>query len=655
MRFLNKDFPVSSELMKPAVFPTESSREMRARARFGGVVAPLIFVLVAACALAIFYYASLSKGSNETYAESEAVLRDPAEAEKKLSESQSFEAQFNAVHEFKKDKITGEDIDVFEKAVDAYSQYLAYAGIAKSYNPRMEQMRKQLHDLRADIIRASTTQIEQEAETLASQKKYAEAETLFTQASKLEYRITQEFPLASKKNHARANFLENRARTMHAIPMQLEAQTLTQEGEAALDAGNWPKANTSLSKALVIEKELWRDYRNVIISNDTKIRRLQTLLTTIASAPDYERRERHAAAALAAEAAGDRTLAAQEWERAYEAQCTILRSFPQSLYADEAQKNRLAVNRANAAVYEEFADLEKKYAELRAEIRSRQTARVPLLAKQVLRKAEHILHDEPESTLVTPEFLSELRYMDVKAQDIGDVQKTFFEMLLPVPGTSANIQMSAAEVTQALYTFVMPFNPSASNDLLRPVESVDFNDATEFCRRLSLIVGCEVRLPTKAEFSAAAGTPGADELPAQAWLLENSSGLVRVGKTRNANANGFFDLYGNVSEWLLPEAAEENASAAVAGTEETAETYGELEARRKQHERETLVAGGDCQTPAYAFPQEFFKSVNRSEKSRTRGFRVVADIGHSAFTEDPAEKSETPAADDVSAAPASAE
>lgn len=661
MRFLNKNFPFSPKAMKPAFFPSESSREMRSRARFGGVVAPLIFVLVAAAALAIFYFASLSKGSNEIYAETEAVQRDPVEAEKKLAESQSFESQFNAVHEFKKDKITSEDIDIFEKAVTAYSQHLAYAGTSATYNPRMEQMRKQLHDLRADIIRASTTQLEQEAEILASQKKYAEAEPLFAQAAKLEFRITQEFPLATKKNHARANFLENRARTMHAIPMQLEAQTLTQEGEAALAEGNWPKANTALAQALVIEKDLWRDYRNVIISNDTKIRRLQTLLTTIASASDYERREQHSNAALAAEAEGKWILAAQEWERAYDAQCTIMRSFPQSLYADEAQKERLNVNRANAAVHEEFADLEKKYAELRAEIRSRKTARVTLLAKQILRQAERILHNEPESTLVSPEFLSELRYMDIKAPDIADVQKSFFEMLLPVPGAPANVKMTAAEITQALYTFVMPFNPSASNDLLRPAESVDFNDATEFCRRLSLLVGCEVRLPTKAEFAAAAGTPSADALPAQAWLLENSSGLVRIGKTRDANANGFFDLYGNVSEWVLPEKIDETDEAAAETTEATVETYAAIEARRKRREREALVAGGDCQTPAYAFPEELFKSVNRSEKSRTRGFRVVADTEHSAFTEDPAENpatvapAENSAENSAEAVPANAE
>ena len=646
MRLRNKNFSFP-ELMKASNFPTARLREKRrsrarlgkgSAARRGSAAVPVLLLLLAAVVLAVFYFMSRSKGSNEEFAEAQEITRDPVAAEKALADSGSFESQFNAIHEFKKDKITPEDIDIFEKAVEAYGNYLAYAGISATYNPRYEQMRKQLHELRADIIRANTVVLEQDAEAFAAQKKYGEAEPLFSRAAELEYRITKEFPLASKKSHARANFLENRARTMHAIPLQMKAQALAQEGESALDEGNWPKANTALAQALVIEKELWRDYRNVIISNDTRIRRLQTLLTTVASAADYEQREQAVAEARAAEQRGDWDAAAAAWRSALDTQNSIIRNFPQSLYANEAQRAALAVNRANAAAHTEFVEVQKNYTEMRAEIRSRNTSRVALLAKQALRRAEQLLHNEPESTLVPEDFLAELRYMDVKATDIADVQKSFFASLRAVPGAPENVKMTSAEITQALYTFVMPFNPSASNDLLRPVESVDYNDATEFCRRLSLLVGCEVRLPTRAEYAAAAGTPSAEELPDQAWLLENSSGTVRVGKTRAANAAGFYDLYGNVSEWVLPDELSAETLAALNLDDETgnAETFANAEAARKRRAREAPVAGGDCQTPAYAFPAEFFKSVNRSEKSRLRGFRVVADLAKDAQTSAPA-------------------
>lgn len=584
--------------------PVSSSARRRAtRGRFGGVAGPILFVLAAVAVLAVFYFASLSKGSRDDFSETRQIEPDPEAAEKTLSESRSAETQFNAIHEFKKDQITEEDIDIYEKAVAAYGQYLAYAGTAAAYNPRYEQMRKHLHNLRADMLRKRSAKLEILAEELASQKKYEEAERRFDDAAALEYRITREFPLATKKNHARANFLENRAKTMRAIPLQLKAKALAEEGEAALNAGNWPKANLRLNEALTVEKELWGNYRNIIVSNNAKIVRLQALLTTVKSAPDYERREQDVAAARAAEERGDWQAAAEAWARAVAKQNTIIQNFPESLYADKETLATLERSLADATARPKFIQLREDYEKMRADIRSRSTDRVPMLAKQALRRAEEILRECPNSTLVSENFLQELRYMDVKAPDISGLQSNFFRLLLPVPGAEEKTQMMKTEVSQALYTFVMPFNPSARKDLSRPVESVDFDDASEFCRKLSLLVGRTVRLPTQSEYAAAAGTPDADALLSQAWLLENSSGLVHAAGKRPANAAGFCDLYGNVAEWVLADAA--NAE--------------------ELRSHESFIAGGDCQTPSYSFPTEFFKKVLSSEKSRTRGFRVVVE------------------------------
>ncbi len=575
-----------------------------ARKKFGGVVGPLIFLLVAAAALAVFYFASLSKGSREEFAETQRVVVNPEEAEKALADSRSSESQFNSIHEFKKDEITDGDVDIYERAVDAYKRYLAYSGAASAYNPRYEQMRKTLHDLRTDILRKRSTQLEIQAEDLASEKKYSDAEKLFAAAAGMEYRITKDFPLATKKNHARANFLENRARTMQAIPLQFKAKQLQKEGEAALNAANWPKAGLCLNEALAIEKKLWSDYRNIIVSNSANILRLQTLITTVRSAPEYERRERDVADARVAEQKGDWKAAAAAWSSALDRQNTIMQNFSQSLYADKTIAQELERNLANANAQPLFLQLKNDYEEMRAEIRSRKTDRVPMLAKQNLRRAEEILREWPNSSLISEKFLQELRYLDVKSSDIAGVQNSFFKLLVPVPGADENLRMMKTEVSQALYTFIMPFNPSARKAHENPVESVDFNDAQEFCRRISLLVGCKVRLPSQSEYAAAAGTPDENALLPQAWLLENSSGLVHAVGKRAANAAGFFDLYGNVAEWVTPDA--ESAG--------TLKNY------------ETFLAGGDCQTPLYSFPHDFFKPAAVSEKSRTRGFRIVAEL-----------------------------
>ncbi|MDA7493143.1 formylglycine-generating enzyme family protein, partial [bacterium] len=74
-------------------------------------------------------------------------------------------------------------------------------------------------------------------------------------------------------------------------------------------------------------------------------------------------------------------------------------------------------------------------------------------------------------------------------------------------------KMGVHEVTQAQYEQVMGVNPSEYKGANNPVEMVSWEDAVEFCRRLSELpaekkAGNVYRLPTEAEWEYAcrAGT-----------------------------------------------------------------------------------------------------------------------------------------------------
>jgi len=125
--------------------------------------------------------------------------------------------------------------------------------------------------------------------------------------------------------------------------------------------------------------------------------------------------------------------------------------------------------------------------------------------------------------------------------------------------------MGRTEVTQAQWKAVMGSAPSgfSASGPDAPVESVSWNDAQQFCAKLSQIAreagtlpeGYEFRLPTEAqwEYACRAGTTGAYAGPMRdmAWSAVNSGRSTHKVAQKLPNAWGLFDMHGNVAEWCL--------------------------------------------------------------------------------------------------------
>ena len=119
------------------------------------------------------------------------------------------------------------------------------------------------------------------------------------------------------------------------------------------------------------------------------------------------------------------------------------------------------------------------------------------------------------------------------------------------------------EVTQSQWEKVMGSNPSYFKGANRPVETVNWYDATSFCDKLTALehtagrlpVGMAYQLPTEAqwEYACRAGTKTVfsfgDSLTSdQANILGGPYETTDVGKYPD-NPWGFHDMHGNVWEW----------------------------------------------------------------------------------------------------------
>jgi serine/threonine protein kinase/formylglycine-generating enzyme required for sulfatase activity len=162
--------------------------------------------------------------------------------------------------------------------------------------------------------------------------------------------------------------------------------------------------------------------------------------------------------------------------------------------------------------------------------------------------------------------------------------------MLPVPGTK--ILLSKTEFTvgewklylraEGLPEWKQP--PEFEQNDEHPVVNVSWNDAKKFCDWVSKTTGKEWRLPTNSEWEAAVGTskyPWGDYYPPN-WDdgnyavaedgkedpakvgVDGIKGTAPVGSFK-ASVLGFYDLGGNVSEWMWDGLEEKTGKRAIRG------------------------------------------------------------------------------------------
>jgi formylglycine-generating enzyme required for sulfatase activity len=196
--------------------------------------------------------------------------------------------------------------------------------------------------------------------------------------------------------------------------------------------------------------------------------------------------------------------------------------------------------------------------------------------------------------------------------------------------------MGLTEVTRAEFATVMkrPSPPSGTEDL--PVVDVTWQDAKDFCDKLSTLDGKTYDLPTEAqwEYACQGGSfapfdPAVADVGTIMWYNLNSGQRLHPVATRAPNRWGIFDMHGNVREWcrdwwsFTPPSGTDPFLATFT-PHPASKTFGQLGAQLDSPER--VRRGGAFDTPGEWCSCGYRDSGPPEIAQPWLGFRVVVEL-----------------------------
>jgi len=171
-----------------------------------------------------------------------------------------------------------------------------------------------------------------------------------------------------------------------------------------------------------------------------------------------------------------------------------------------------------------------------------------------------------------------------------------------------NFWIGKTEVTQEQWSKLMEDNPSKSTlGKTYPVDSVSWEMAQTFIKKLNNKTGLSFRLPDESEWEYACRSKGkntkyagtGNDVNHISWYNGNSTFTTHAVGSKTANAIGIYDMSGNVSEWC------------------------ENKEFPNQSNENYIIKGGDWSDSIDRLQCSYRKGLNKDIKSQDIGFRLV--------------------------------
>ncbi|AHF93506.1 Sulphatase-modifying factor protein [Opitutaceae bacterium TAV5] len=550
----------------------------------------VLLVALGLAVLAVLYYvlANLGPGKLDDPAASQ-LIDDPAVVAL-IRQVDDLEKQYRQVADA--GVFTSDALQALEKAVAIQRDIVRRLPLS-SYEQanRLRDLESRLDSARARDVVGRIDQLEKEGGDAAARGDIAQAKADYEEALRLQREINVTSASAEFKNYMREATLSQSLASVDAAPLNHQKEAALSAARKALSEKRWRDAIAAFTTARDLQIRINSEYPRTRFVDVQGVDKIDAEIETLNASDAADEIEKHIAAAERADLTADYDEAARLYTLAAGIQREINATFPRSRFVSSAQVDELEIRRQTTLSRMLGHKLEALDKQISLSLSRRHVVAAELDLPAAIALVEKIETDFPRSRLNSGVRKIRLSYLNLKKADIGPLQDEIYSRIALIPDLP-EIQMSAIEVTQALYQRIMNTNPSRNPGRTLPVDSVTWNEAGEFCNRLGWLLGAPVRLPTEAEYRAAfkGGAGGVQS-------ADNGSAHTREAGVLDPNQFGIHDLLGNVAEWL----------------QDVDDT------------RDTRVIGGSYLDQADRLTELPIAKQSRNDRARHIGFRFVIE------------------------------
>lgn len=450
------------------------------------------------------------------------------------------------------DRSTLEAAEPVEQAIKIQQQVIQNRGNAfapSSDIQKLDELVATRDQFVGEVLFLESSELKDEAERLYRESEYQQAAEKLEEVIRIRKDIDRRYAQSSRRNPSQTRLLEQQLEEWQVRPLAARSEGLRNQAMLALQRMEWDEAREKMRQALTLQQELYENHRESRQASISRLRSFERdwedVLTTQLSYR-INNEESSAQAAIAEQNWAEATVHAQAALKAYAE--LVFRS-PRHTTVNKQRKDSLEGLVETSASAEISQRLQQAEAALLLDLQHRNAIELTRRIGDVYRIYSQFRRSYPNSTFYNEAGFRRIDFLNDIRMEVAFIQELVDNRMREVPSKSG-IYLLETEVWQDLFEKIMGSNPSLQPNVLMPVESVTWDEATRFCQRMGWILAEEVSLPTRMTYLAALGSVAASEVAAQSVNSQNSEREIQPIGRRAPNRHGFYDLLGNVGEWL---------------------------------------------------------------------------------------------------------